>query len=235
MLMDHDTTTSEINQLLGDSSDDDDEENAPLDGSHELSAGEVDGLQEGHKSNKDELHDLLGDSDDDGDGPAITRDSYDNDSGELLADEQPLITTIRSGNDLDDILGARTSADEVTKSPAKDTKDRSMSKMVLPYTYKSKAGDSSIFVRTPNFIKIQSAEYSRLSYNPDQERQFFDGATAVIRWRLKRDADGEVECDADGVPVKESNARMVEWSDGSMQLVVGDAVFQCKGLSLENW
>lgn len=232
--MDHATATSEINQLLGDSSDDDDEVNVPLDGNQELSAGEVDELPEGHNSNKDELHDLLGDSDDDGDGPTITRDSYDSTSGKILIDEQPLIATIRSVNDLDDILGAR-DADEVTKSPTKDTKDRSMSKMVLPYTYKSKAGDSSIFVRTPNFIKIQSAEYSRLSYNPDQERQFFDGATAVIRWRLKRDADGEVVCDTDGIPVKESNARMVEWSDGSMQLVVGDAVFQCKGLSLDNW
>jgi RNA polymerase-associated protein LEO1 len=234
MLMDHATATSEINQLLGDSSDDDDEVNVPLDDNQELSAGEVDELPEGHNSNKDELHDLLGDSDDDGDGPTITRDSYDSTSGKILIDEQPLIATIRSVNDLDDILGAR-DADEVTKSPTKDTKDRSMSKMVLPYTYKSKAGDSSIFVRTPNFIKIQSAEYSRLSYNPDQERQFFDGATAVIRWRLKRDADGELVCDADGIPVKESNARMVEWSDGSMQLVVGDAVFQCKGLSLDNW
>ena len=234
MLMDHATATSEINQLLGDSSDDDDEVNVPLDDNQELSAGEVDELPEGHNSNKDELHDLLGDSDDDGDGPTITRDFYDSTSGKILIDEQPLIATIRSVNDLDDILGAR-DADEVTKSPTKDTKDRSMSKMVLPYTYKSKAGDSSIFVRTPNFIKIQSAEYSRLSYNPDQERQFFDGATAVIRWRLKRDADGEVVCDADGIPVKESNARMVEWSDGSMQLVVGDAVFQCKGLSLDNW
>lgn len=232
--MDHATATSEINQLLGDSSDDDDEVNVPLDDNQELSAGEVDELPEGHNSNKDELHDLLGDSDDDGDGATITRDSYDSTSGKILIDEQPLIATIRSVNDLDDILGAR-DADEVTKSPTKDTKDRSMSKMVLPYTYKSKAGDSSIFVRTPNFIKIQSAEYSRLSYNPDQERQFFDGATAVIRWRLKRDADGEVVCDADGIPVKESNARMVEWSDGSMQLVVGDAVFQCKGLSLDNW
>jgi len=232
--MDHATATSEINQLLGDSSDDDDEVNVPLDDNQELSAGEVDELPEGHNSNKDELHDLLGDSDDDGDGPTITRDSYDSTSGKILIDEQPLIATIRSVNDLDDILGAR-DADEVTKSPTKDTKDRSMSKMFLPYTYKSKPGDSSIFVRTPNFIKIQSAEYSRLSYNPDQERQFFDGATAVIRWRLKRDADGEVVCDADGIPVKESNARMVEWSDGSMQLVVGDAVFQCKGLSLDNW
>jgi RNA polymerase-associated protein LEO1 len=234
MLMDHATATSEINQLLGDSSDDDDEGNVPLDDNQELSAEEVDELPEGHNSNEDELHDLLGDSDDEGDAPTITRESYDNTSGKILIDEQPLIATIRSVNDLDDILGAR-DADEVTKSPTKDTKDRSVSKMVLPYTYKSKAGDSSIFVRTPNFIKIQSAEYSRLSYNPDQERQFFDGATAVIRWRLKRDADGEVVCDADGIPVKESNARMVEWSDGSMQLVVGDAVFQCKGLSLDNW
>lgn len=234
--MDHATATLEINQLLGDSSDDDDEGNVPLDDNQELSAEEVDELPEGHNShsNKDELHDLLGDSDDEGDAPTTTRESYDNTSGKILIDEQPLIATIRSVNDLDDILGAR-DADEVTKSPTKDTKDRSVSKMVLPYTYKSKAGDSSIFVRTPNFIKIQSAEYSRLSYNPDQERQFFDGATAVIRWRLKRDADGEVVCDADGIPVKESNARMVEWSDGSMQLVVGDAVFQCKGLSLDNW
>jgi len=231
--MDPTAATSEINQLLGDSSDEDDDNEVRilLVGNQQLSASDVDGMQDEHKSNKDELHDLLGDSDDEGDGP-----SHEDGTQQLVADDQTVDqnVTIRSDNDLDDILGAR-GADVVTRSPTKDTKGRSMAKMVLPNTYKSKLGDSSIFVRTPNFIKIQSMEYNRVSYNPDLERQFFDGATAVIRWRLKRDAQGEVECDADGVPVKESNARMVEWSDGSMQLVVGDAVFQCKGLSLDNW
>jgi RNA polymerase-associated protein LEO1 len=49
----------------------------------------------------------------------------------------------------------------------------------------------------------------------------------VIRWRFKTNSLGEKVMGADGKPVRESNARFVKWSDGALQLVVGDEVFEC--------
>ena len=50
----------------------------------------------------------------------------------------------------------------------------------------------------------------------------------MVRWRYKRDESGEIVCDANGMPVRESNARMVKWSDGSYQYIVGSTVFNAE-------
>lgn len=44
-------------------------------------------------------------------------------------------------------------------------------------------------------------------------------------WRHKRDAEGRVERDAQGQLVMESNTRLVKWSDGTMQLMVGPEAY----------
>ena len=41
--------------------------------------------------------------------------------------------------------------------------------------------------------------------------------------------------DAQGNPLRESNARLVKWSDGSYQMVVGTEVFRVETPSLQNW
>jgi len=41
----------------------------------------------------------------------------------------------------------------------------------------------------------------------------------AIRWRFGKDKDGNIQHDK-----KESNARMIKWSDGSESLAIGDMV-----------
>eukprot|EP00798_Chlamydomonas_sp_ICE-L_P011246 gene11246-18871_t len=55
-------------------------------------------------------------------------------------------------------------------------------------------------------------EHGHMSRRPAHQEQ--------IRWRFKRDADGN--------EIKESNARFVRWSDGSLQLLLGDEVLDVK-------
>lgn len=50
-------------------------------------------------------------------------------------------------------------------------------------------------------------------------------AENCIRWRFKRDEEGELVNDEDGRPQYESNSRIVEWEDGSKTLFVGKEVF----------
>lgn len=194
-----DAKQDELNELLG-GSDDEGEDN---------------------NDNGNELNDLLGNSDDD----SVQDENANERNTDTLSGQEE-----SRSNELDQILGK---AD--VKLSFKDTRTKTKSKVVLPVTYKVPASNQSVFVRTPNFIKIQTEAYDEALYDDKNERQLFDGSTAVVRWRIKVDERGEPVLDTRGKPVMESNARMIQWSDGSVQLVVGDAVFQCKNVDVDNW
>ena len=51
----------------------------------------------------------------------------------------------------------------------------------------------------------------------------------------KTTAAGDRVVGSDGKPVRESNARLVKWKDGSYQLIVGDAVFNAYIKSNDSW
>lgn len=194
---------------------------------------------------KNELNDLLGESDEDDDDNKITDEGY----KEQKEEENKINDYVKNdnvddilqnseinnrSNELDQILGKK----EVTfKAITKELKSKTNSKILLPSTYKPDVNQNSYFVRTPNFIKIQVMEYNEMNYNPDEEKSILDGSIAIVRWRFKRnELTGDIEYDMNtGKAMKESNARMIQWNDGSMQLVVGDAVFQCKGIPVDNW
>ena len=94
--------------------------------------------------------------------------------------------------------------------------------------------DTKIVVRMPTFMSVQDKVFDEWSHDDKAEEELFKGASAIIRWRYVRDEHGEVKLDADGAPLRESNARLVKFTDGSMQLVVGDAVFDADLLPASN-
>ena len=208
----------ELDELLGVSDDENVESKPHKEELDALLGGSDDGYEESKDQNKnDELNDLLGGSDDEVEDSTVKS---------KLETEK----VIRS-NELDQILGKVVDS----KTSSKELKEKTQSTINISTSYRVPAQHQAVFVRTPNFIKIQTAEYDEVEYDDKAERVTFDGSTAVIRWRLKRDQDGRVVMDANGNPVKESNARVIQWADGSRQLVVGDAVFQCKNVDIDNW
>jgi len=87
-------------------------------------------------------------------------------------------------------------------------------------------------VRVPKFLAFEHAPFEENEYdgNKAEHRQ---GQT-VARWMWKRDVlDGEILTDADGRPERVSNARVVRWSDGSTQIVVGDERFDSVSRALK--
>ena len=84
-------------------------------------------------------------------------------------------------------------------------------------------------------MKIQPAPFESSTHDVESEKCNFGKATAVIRWRFRRDSSGSIMKDAQGNPLRESNARLVKWSDGSYQMVVGTEVFRVETPSLQNW
>jgi len=84
------------------------------------------------------------------------------------------------------------------------------------------------FVKLPNFLSVESRPFDSQTYedemDEDQNQQDEEGRTRLklkventIRWRQGFDKDGN--------PVKESNARIVKWSDGSLSLHLGSEIF----------
>lgn len=138
-------------------------------------------------------------------------------------------------NELDDILGGG----EGGGGGSARIKKRSVSKLRLPFfsalAFPGSGDDKLFFTKTPNFFKIQTNEYQSQTYSEADELPMFEKASAVVRWRYKRDAAGEIVLDSLGRPVKESNARIIKRANGSIQFVVGSSVFNGHTHDLANW
>uniref|UniRef100_A0A9J8AWG6 RNA polymerase-associated protein LEO1 n=1 Tax=Cyprinus carpio carpio TaxID=630221 RepID=A0A9J8AWG6_CYPCA len=88
-------------------------------------------------------------------------------------------------------------------------------------------GSELYFVKLPNFLSVEPRPFDPQYYEDefeDEEMLDEEGRTRLklkventIRWRSRRDEEGN--------EIKESNARIVKWSDGSMSLHLGNEVF----------
>ncbi|XP_066885962.1 RNA polymerase-associated protein LEO1-like [Kogia breviceps] len=91
----------------------------------------------------------------------------------------------------------------------------------------SDLGNELYFVKLPRFLSIEPKPFDPQHY----EDEFEDEAVLdeenrtrlrlkienTIRWRIRQDKEGN--------EIKESNARIVKWSDGSLSLHLGNEVF----------
>ncbi|XP_027409803.1 RNA polymerase-associated protein LEO1-like isoform X2 [Bos indicus x Bos taurus] len=91
----------------------------------------------------------------------------------------------------------------------------------------SDLGNELYFVKLPKFLSIESKPFDPQYYEDEFEnKKMLDEEERTrlklkientIRWRIRRDKDGN--------KIKESNARIVKWSDGSLSLHLGNEVF----------
>ena len=85
--------------------------------------------------------------------------------------------------------------------------------------------NKNVFVgKLPNFIKVQSIPFDE-TYDEEKQSLQLVGGTNIIRWRYKRNIQGEIEIDEKGNKIKESNAKIVKWKNGSYQIIIGDDIF----------
>ena len=89
-------------------------------------------------------------------------------------------------------------------------------------------------VRLPNILKIQPRPFDPETFDPESKEEGGDGgegggsgstyskAANVIRWRMGPDGK------------RQSNARIVRWSDGSMTLHIGKETLKCQAVPLPN-
>uniref|UniRef100_A0A663EDU8 RNA polymerase-associated protein LEO1 n=1 Tax=Aquila chrysaetos chrysaetos TaxID=223781 RepID=A0A663EDU8_AQUCH len=75
-------------------------------------------------------------------------------------------------------------------------------------------GNDLYFVKLPNFLSVEVFSVSLYCFCFSNTIKYVEN---TIRWRMRRDEEGN--------EIRESNARIVKWSDGSMSLHLGNEVF----------
>lgn len=94
-------------------------------------------------------------------------------------------------------------------------------------------GDGIQFMKIPNFFSVAQKPFDPETFEEDDDDDHVDEegrnrlqlkAENTIRWRFVQDADGNL--------VKESNTRIVRWSDGTMSMVIGKEVFDVESVPI---
>ena len=81
--------------------------------------------------------------------------------------------------------------------------------------------------KLPNLVGIQTEAFDAATYSAAQEEKDFHGFVHdMIRWRYKTDTNGDMMRDDDNKLIRESNARLIQWEDGSYTLHVGKETFE---------
>ncbi|GMR47945.1 hypothetical protein PMAYCL1PPCAC_18140, partial [Pristionchus mayeri] len=92
-----------------------------------------------------------------------------------------------------------------------------------------------MFVRLPNFLSVAKRPFDPAYYEEDDDDDALDAegrnrlklkVENTIRWRSFETEDGE--------EMKESNAKMVKWSDGSMSMHLGNEVFDVQVMDVND-
>ncbi len=158
-------------------------------------------------------------------GSSSSRVDADRDGGDL---DGPRLDT--EEEKLTAILGVNQPSKARAGQQALHVRARTQSKLYLPPVVSIPETTEKIYVKMPKVLKIQSDVYSADTYDAEAEQMEYNNSSLisdVIRWRIKRDANGEAMLHPDGRVVKESNARLQKMKNGTFRLVVGSAVFAC--------
>jgi RNA polymerase-associated protein LEO1 len=93
----------------------------------------------------------------------------------------------------------------------------------LPKTPKPSKTTTSFVCKMPNILRLVPEAYTKQAIeeemsNPSDEMLYRN----YVRWRYQRDEEGKVKIDpVTRKPLRESNAKVVQWEDGSLTLFVG--------------
>ncbi len=210
--------------------------------------------EEGDKEKVDE-GDIFGDDlsisseDDDEDKKKLEEEEDDNDSGEaqkkkksrVLDDDDDEDNVQRYDDDADMKSGSDDDSDKDKKKKAEEKKEEAAAAAAaeeeepVPETridvevpkITTDLGKEIHFVKLPNFLSVDPRPFDPETYEDEIEDE--DSLDEEGRARLKLKVENTIRWrqsfDAEGKSVRESNARVVRWSDGSMSLHLGNEIF----------
>ena len=140
---------------------------------------------------------------------------------------------VRRGSDYndDDEDNVRRGSDdedrqEKTKEPEPESIPETRIDVEIPRIV-SDLGKNIHFVILPNFLSVETRPFDPETYEDeiDEEETLDEEGRQRVKLKVSNAIRWREYIDDNGVPQKESNARMVKWSDGSMSLHLGNEIF----------
>ena len=96
----------------------------------------------------------------------------------------------------------------------------------IPYI-RADVGKEFHFVKLPNFLSVEPRPFDPETYEDeiDEEETLDEEGRARLKLKVENTIRWRTAFDKEGNAFKESNARMVKWSDGSLSLYLVGEVF----------
>lgn len=119
----------------------------------------------------------------------------------------------------------------VTETPKKEKINRTQNASVLQAD-RPGDGTSLHMTKLPNVVAIQPNAFDEVDYDEKEEEEQYKGYMHnMIRWRYQRDENGALVREGeDKHLVRESNTKLVKWSDGSYTLHIGNEAFDIQNV-----
>ena len=88
-------------------------------------------------------------------------------------------------------------------------------------------GQEVNFIKLPNFLSVDCRPFDAETYEDDidDDDVLDEEGRARLKLKVENTIRWRIGFDAEGRAIKESNARMVKWSDGSYSMHLGSEVF----------
>ncbi|RNA34467.1 RNA polymerase-associated LEO1 isoform X1 [Brachionus plicatilis] len=93
---------------------------------------------------------------------------------------------------------------------------------------KTDLGNEVNFVKLPNFLSVEPKPFDPETYedeNPAKSDTLDEEGKTRVRLKVENTIRWKYEKDTDGNLMKQSNAKIVKWSDGSLSLYLGNEIF----------
>lgn len=83
------------------------------------------------------------------------------------------------------------------------------------------------FVKLPNFLSVETRPFDRETYEDeiDEEETLDEEGRARLKLKVENTIRWQVNFDSEGNAIRESNAKLVRWSDGSLSMHLGSEIF----------
>nr|SVE85709.1 EOG090X0BPX [Daphnia pulicaria] len=166
--------------------------------------------------------DMSSEDDDDDDGNKPTQKLPEKAASEADRDSIP---DRRSPDEMeqDDEFGGRDNEKE--KEPEEPVPETRI-EHELPYI-RADVGSEFHFVKLPNFLSVEPRPYDPETYEDEleEEETLDEEGRARLKLKVENTIRWRTAFDKEGNAFKQSNARMVKWSDGSLSLHLGSEIF----------
>lgn len=179
---------------------------------------------EAHISSAPEIRDVFGDSEDEEEADYVVQDQIDEEQNISPMEEETSYGKVRPEDIIPEDDGGYESEEEQVESKTKEKPVGPPLELEIPLRPPPAYSDKMNLIKVSNIMGIDPKPFDPETYVEEDvfvtdesgSKKRISLVNNIVRWRKVKKPDGTTTV--------ESNARFVEWSDGSVQLMIGNEV-----------